>query len=117
MPIDFMFRMICSCDSSKAKKRHFSFLLQDASANEAAMLVFPVPAVPETSMLEPRKTPLPSSSISSRVGIPDVSFCEETEYVRSREVIGKTERPSWSIRNGYSLVPCVVPRYFAMRNN
>ena len=32
------------------------------------------------------------------------------------EVIGRTEMPSSSIRNGYSLVPCVVPRYLTMRS-
>ena len=31
-------------------------------------------------------------------------------------VIGMTQMPSSSIRNGYSLVPCVVPRYFTIRS-
>ena len=32
------------------------------------------------------------------------------------EVIGSTEKPSSSIRNGYSFVPCVEPRYLTTRS-
>ena len=31
------------------------------------------------------------------------------------EVIGQIEMPSFSMRNGYSFVPCVVPRYLTTR--
>ena len=31
------------------------------------------------------------------------------------EVIGQIEMPSFSMRNGYSLVPWVVPRYLTTR--
>ena len=52
--MDFMFRMIWLSDSSKMKKRHFSFRLHAASTNVAAMLVLPVPACPETRIDDPR---------------------------------------------------------------
>ena len=38
------------------------------------------------------------------------------DEAKEREVIGNTLMPSSSIRNGYSFVPCVVPRYFTMRS-
>jgi len=57
-------------DSSNAKYRTFSPRLQAASTNCAAMLVFPVPAVPETRTVLQRKKPFPESIVSS-LGIPD----------------------------------------------
>ena len=39
----------------------------------------------------------------------------EATWLRPAEVMGRTENPSSSIRNGYSLVPWAVPRYFTMR--
>ncbi len=39
----------------------------------------------------------------------------ETSWSRSADVIGITLMPCWSIRNGYSLVPCAEPRYLTIR--
>src|SRR6185503_3684490 len=102
--------MIWFGDSSKAKKRQRSFRSQAALAKHAAMLVLPVPAVPDTSILLPLKNPLPSS-ILSRDGIPDDMRSVETSFSRISEVTGSTEMPSSSIMKGYSLVPCTEPRY------
>ena len=49
--------------------RFFKSKIQAALANFAAMLDFPVPAVPDTSTLLPRKNPFPPS-ISSKPVIP-----------------------------------------------
>src|SRR5215217_6210926 len=92
-----------------------SFRRQVSLAKIAARLVLPVPAVPETSIELPRKKPLPPSILSSD-GIPEEIRCEETGALSISEVIGNTEMPSASIKNGYSLVPCKVPRYFIIRN-
>ncbi|MNY53378.1 hypothetical protein D3C86_1891290 [compost metagenome] len=77
IPIERMFLMICFGDSSKAKKRHFSPRSQAALANVAAILVLPVPAVPETKMLLPLKKP-EFPNILSSAGIPDDRLFEET---------------------------------------
>ena len=37
-------------------------------------------------------------------------------WVRDIEVIGRTEMPSLLIRNGYSSVPWMLPRYLTMRS-
>ena len=55
MPIERMLRMIWLGDSSNAKYRQRSPRRQAASTKCAARLVLPVPAVPETSTLLPRK--------------------------------------------------------------
>ena len=41
---------------------------------------------------------------------------DDASCVRPIEVTGRTESPSSSIRNGYSLVPCAEPRYFTIRS-
>ena len=53
-PMERMLRMSCAGDSSKAKYMHFSPRLQAACTRYAAMLVLPVPDVPETRMVLPR---------------------------------------------------------------
>jgi hypothetical protein len=53
MPIERMLRMICRGDSSKAKYKQRSPRRQAASTRCAAMLVLPVPEVPEIKMLLP----------------------------------------------------------------
>ena len=40
----------------------------------------------------------------------------EAGWSRPAEVIGRTEMPCSSIRNGYSLVPCAEPRYLTTRS-
>src|SRR5713226_740268 len=50
-PTERMLRTIWLGDSSKAKYRQVSLRAQAALANFAAMLDFPVPAVPDTSTL------------------------------------------------------------------
>ena len=52
--MDRMLRTSWCSDSSKAKYRQVSPRRQAASTKCAAMLVLPVPAVPETSTLVPR---------------------------------------------------------------
>ena len=52
--MDVMFRVSCAADSSKAMYRHFCPPRQMLSANAAARLVLPVPALPDTRMLLPR---------------------------------------------------------------
>ena len=52
--MDFMFLIIWFGASSNAMKRHRSPLWHVAFAKLAAMLVLPVPAVPETSIVLPR---------------------------------------------------------------
>src|SRR4051812_44208130 len=100
-----MLRITCCGDSSKAKYRQRSFRLHASYAKLAAILVFPVPAVPETRILLPlKKPPLPSILLSA--GIPVDTIADDTGLFSTRDVIGKTEMPSSSIRNGYSLVPC-----------
>ena len=84
--MDRIFLMICCGDSSKEKKIHFSFLRQHSLAKLAAMLVFPVPAVPETRMLDPLKNPLPPN-IKSRVGMPVGTLCVDTLPSSFEEVI------------------------------
>ena len=54
MATDLRFRMIWSGDSSKETNRADSPRAQAASTAEAANVVFPVPAVPLTSTVEPR---------------------------------------------------------------
>src|SRR5215217_4739060 len=75
------------------------------------MLVLPVPAVPDTRMLLPLKNPFPSSILSSD-GTPEDTRSDDTPCCNFKDVIGNTEIPSSSIRNGYSFVPCTEPRYF-----
>jgi hypothetical protein len=64
-----MLRMIWLGDSSNAKKRTRSPRRAAAAAKLAATLVLPVPGVPVSRMLPPRKKPRPPS-IASRRGIP-----------------------------------------------
>ena len=52
--MDRMLRINCPSDSSKAMYKTRSSRRQAASANWAATLVLPVPAVPETRTLVPR---------------------------------------------------------------
>ena len=102
--MDFMLRRICCGDSSKAKYMHFALRMQVAFAKEAAMLVLPVPAVPETKMLLPLKNPLPPN-IPSSEGIPVEIRFVDTFLSSFNDVTGKTVMPSSSIKKGYSLVP------------
>src|SRR5499426_3157926 len=88
---------------------------QAALTKCAARLDFPVPAVPETKILVPRKYPLPPSMVSKR-GTPLETRSEEALCCKPTDVMGKTEMPSSSMRNGYSLVPCVLPRYLTICN-
>src|SRR5689334_4599643 len=96
-------RTICCGDSSKARNKQVLPLLQAAFAKEAAILVLPVPAVPDTRMLPPLKKPFPSSMASS-AGMPEEIRSEDTGLLRSKEVMGSTVIPSASIKKGYSLV-------------
>ena len=111
MPTERMLRTICVSDSSKAKYSVRSPRLHAALAKDAETVVFPVPEVPDTRMLLPRKQPFPPS-ISSSAGMPVLTRSRDAVCARPSEVIGSTEMPSSSIRKGYSLVPCVEPRYF-----
>src|SRR5690348_9972287 len=109
-----MLRRIWLGDSSKAKYKTRSLLEQAELAKAAAKLDFPVPAVPLISTLLPRKNPWPPI-ILSRLGTPVEILSVEAPWVNPSEVMGITEIPWLSIRNGYSLVPCEEPRYFTTR--
>lgn len=114
-PTERMFLMIWASDSSNEKYRTRSPRRQAASAKWAAMVDLPMPAVPETRTELPRKTPSPPS-IASRRGIPVEIRSSDAAFSRVAEVIGMTEKPSASIRKGYSSMPWVVPRYFTIRS-
>ena len=114
MPIEPMLRTIWLGDSSKAKYSTRSPRPQAATANDAARLVLPVPAVPATSTLLPRKKPWPPS-IASRPTRPLETRSLEAWCCSPTEVMGSTEMPVSSMRNGYSLLPCVEPRYLTTR--
>src|SRR5438552_3786145 len=115
MPTDRMFRAIWVGDSSKAKYRQRSPLWLAASAKCDATLDLPVPAVPDTSTLLPRKNPF-FPNIASNPATP-VDRCALDAWCASpSDVIGSTETPWSSMRNGISLPPCAEPRYLRMRN-
>ena len=80
-----------------------------------AMELLPEPAVPDKSTLLPRYRPLPSSMASSRA-MPVDTRSVDASWLRPSDVIGITEKPFSSIKNGYSLVPCADPRYLTTRN-
>ena len=55
------------------------------------------------------------SKSASRSLSPVEIISEELPCSSLSDVIGRTEIPLSSIRNGYSFVPCVLPRYFMIR--
>ena len=59
--------------------------------------------------------PSPPSMVSSPA-MPVEIRSSVASCCKPSEVIGNTLMPSSSIRNGYSFVPCVVPRYLTMRS-
>ena len=81
----------------------------------AASVVLAVPALPEISTLLARKYPRPPN-ISSIQSMPVEIRSVVALWISCRDVIGNTAIPCRSMRNGYSLVPCVEPRYFTMRS-
>src|SRR4051812_46305815 len=113
-PIERMLRRSCGGDSSKAKNMHRSPRLQAENAGYAAMLVFPVPAEPETSTVLPRKSPFPPRS-SSSASLPLEIRSVETSCASPSEVIGMTMIPRSPMRNGYSSPLCAEPLYFTTR--
>ena len=54
--------------------------------------------------------------MASRRGIPVEIRSSDAWWFSAVDVIGTTENPVSSIRNGYSLVPWAVPRYFTTRS-
>ncbi len=68
-PTERALRQISCALSSNTKYRQRSPRRQAASAKWPAMVVLPVPATPESRMLEPRKKP-PARSMASRPGTP-----------------------------------------------
>ncbi len=114
MPIERMLRTICFGDSSKAKYRQRSPRRHAASTKCAATLVLPAPDVPDRRMLLPRKKPWPPSMPSSRVMPVEIRVLGAA-WSRPSEEMGSTDIPFSSMRNGYSFVPCVEPRYLTMR--
>lgn len=54
--------------------------------------------------------------MASSRGTPVEMRSSDAWCISPSEVIGRTLMPSLSIRNGYSLVPCVVPRYLTTRS-
>src|SRR5579859_2459688 len=114
IPTELMLRRIWLGDSSYAKYSARSPRAHAALANAAAKLDFPVPAVPVIRTLLPRKKPFPPS-MESRLGMPEERRSLDAVCVKPREVMGTTEIPLSSIRNGYSLVPWEEPRYFITR--
>src|SRR5258707_15867467 len=53
--------------------------------------------------------------MASRSGTPLERRWFETLWFSRIELLGKTEKPRSSMRNGYSSAPCDVPRYLMMR--
>src|SRR4029453_266257 len=89
-PTDLMFRTTWSLDSSKPIYRQRSLLRHAASTKEAASVVFPLPAVPVTSTLDPRKYPLPSI-ISSKSSTPEDTRSFDTACCKWSDVNGKID--------------------------
>src|ERR1051326_1892110 len=114
IPTELMLRRIWLGDSSYAKYMARSSREQAELANAAAKLDLPVPAVPVIKTLLPRKNPFPPSMVS-RLVMPLERRSVDAVWVNPREVMGTTEIPLLSIRNGYSFVPCDEPRYFITR--
>src|SRR6188508_2972297 len=105
MPMDNKFLIIWSGDSSKEINRTRSLRLQPLNAKHEARMVFAVPADPVNSILLPLYTPLLLNNLSN-AGKPVEIISEEVLCANCKEVIGTSEIPLWSIRKGYSLVPC-----------
>ncbi len=115
MPIDRMFRAIWCADSSKAKYKHRSPRRQAASAKCAARLDLPVPGVPDTSTPLPRNHPFFRNS-SSNPATPVEAVSADASKASPSDVMGRTQSPRSSIRNGNSLLPCPEPRYLRICN-
>ena len=87
-----MLRMIWLGDSSNEKKSTRSPRRAAAWAKLAATMVLPVPGVPVSRMLLPRKNPRPPSIASSR-GMPVAIRSFDTLWFSPSEVMGSTLMP------------------------
>src|ERR1700675_1103739 len=114
IPTERILRVTCAEDSSNAMYKARFPLRQVSLAKCAANVDLPEPEVPDTRIDEPLKKPRPSS-ITSRSFTPEEMRSLETLCSKRMEDNGMTEKPFWSIRKGYSSVPCEEPRYFTTR--
>ena len=116
IPIERMLRRICAADSSNAKYRRARRAGRRRRRSARRGWSCRCRRAPETQHAAARGRSLPPS-ISSRPAIAGRDAFGGAPRARGRsEVIGSTMKPSASMRNGYSLVPCAVPRYFTTRS-
>ena len=116
MPIERMLRTICCGDSSKAKYRQRSPRAQAASAKCAARLrLAGAGGAGDQNRCSRGRSPCRRASRRAAAR-PWRCARRCAGWSRPSDVTGRTEMPSSSMRNGYSLVPCVVPRYLTTRS-